>query len=37
MAIVLALGYTTVRPTPRTRRRHEEIRPAPAYARRRRW
>jgi hypothetical protein len=37
MALVLALGFTTVRPTPRGRRRLPVV-PAPAYVRqRRRW
>ena len=35
MALVLALGYTTVRPTPR-RRLEDEVRPAPAFLRNRR-
>jgi hypothetical protein len=34
MALVLALGYTTVRPTPR--RRRAPAAPMPAWARRRR-
>jgi hypothetical protein len=37
MALVLALGFTTLRPTPRGRRRPPVV-PAPAYVRqRRRW
>jgi len=35
MALVLALGFTTVRPTPRRKLEHE-VRPAPAWVRHRR-
>jgi hypothetical protein len=35
MALALALGFTTVRPTPRGRRRND-VAPAPAWLRNRR-